>query len=132
MKARLQHSPRDVPPAAGEVAVLPRAARRRTRRFPVVLVVVLAGAGFAHAETPQELLERYNCNFCHSDNEARTGPAFSDVAARYRGNPQAVAILTATVRKGTHGSGPWHMPPHPEVSDADAATMVRYILSVRQ
>lgn len=29
------------------------------------------------------------------------------------------------------GEGPWHMPPHPEVSDADARRMVRYILSLQ-
>jgi cytochrome c551/c552 len=34
--------------------------------------------------------------------------------------------------KGSHGNGPWHMPPHPEVSDADAKAMVRYILSLKK
>jgi len=29
-------------------------------------------------------------------------------------------------------NGPWRMPPHPEVSQADAREMVRYILSLKK
>jgi len=130
MNARLDRVPRDVPSGAGDWAALPRHGRGRRRICLIGLVAALTGAGFAQAEAPQVLLERYNCTFCHSDNEARTGPAFSEVAAKYRAEPQAVARLAAAVKKGAHGNGPWHMPPHPEVSDADAAAMVRYILSV--
>jgi cytochrome c551/c552 len=32
---------------------------------------------------------------------------------------------------GAHSGGPWHMPPHPEVSKADAVTMARYILAIK-
>jgi cytochrome c len=95
----------------------------------LILVVAMSAAGAVQAQAPQ-LLQKYKCYFCHADNEPKTGPAFVDVAAKYRGNAQANAILAATVRKGTHGNGPWHMPPHPEVSQADAKQMVRYILSL--
>jgi cytochrome c len=84
------------------------------------------------AQGPQVLLQYYKCNVCHAERETRTGPAYVDVAARYRGDPKAAAMLTATVRQGAHGAGPWHMPPHPEVSAADARAMVRYILSLRE
>jgi cytochrome c len=88
--------------------------------------------GSARAQAPQILLQQYKCYICHADDESKTGPAYTDVATRYRGNPQAVAILTAAIRKGAHGSGPWHMPPHPEVSQADAKRMVYYILSLKK
>jgi cytochrome c len=97
----------------------------------LILAVIVSAAGVARAQPPQ-LLQQYKCYFCHADNEAKTGPAFVDVAARYKGKSQAVAILAATVKKGSHGNGPWHMPPHPEVSDADAKAMVRYILSLKK
>jgi len=97
-------------------------------------LVLVAAASFAipaaAAEAPQALLERHSCYICHADKEARTGPAFVDIAARYRGNAQAPALLTASVRNGVRGGGPWHMPPHPEISIDDASTMVRYILSL--
>jgi cytochrome c len=91
---------------------------------------VMFTVGVATAQAPEVLLQHYKCYICHSDHETKTGPAYVDVAAKYRGNPQSVSIVAAVVRKGAHGSGPWHMPPHPEVSDADAKKMARYILSV--
>ena len=97
----------------------------------LILAVVISAAGAAYAQAPL-LLQQYKCYYCHADNEAKAGPAFVDVGAAYRGKPQAVTVLVATVRKGTHGSGPWHMPPHPEVSEADAKQMVRYILSLKK
>ena len=97
----------------------------------LILAAVISAAGVAHAQAPLKL-QQYKCYYCHADNEAKAGPAFADVAAAYRGKPHAVAALVATVRKGSHGNGPWHMPPHPEVSEADAKLMVRYILSLKQ
>jgi cytochrome c len=101
------------------------------RIVSLILAVIVSAAGVARAQAPV-LLQQYKCYFCHADNEAKAGPAFVDVAARYKGKSQAVTILAATVKKGSHGGGPWHMPPHPEVSDADAKVMVRYILSLKE
>ena len=92
----------------------------------------LVAVGTAHAQDPKVLLQRYNCYVCHADNETRTGPAYIEVAERYRGNRKAASVLTAVVRQGAHGAGPWHMPPHPEVPEADARKMVRYILSLKK
>lgn len=95
-----------------------------------VFTVALWAAGLAQAQTPQSLLQQNNCYLCHADRETKTGPAYVDVAAKYRGKADAVEVVAATVRKGAHGGGPWHMPPHPEISRADALTMSRYILTV--
>ena len=86
----------------------------------------------ARAEDPQAMLQRYKCDACHAERETRTGPAFIEVAAKYRDDPKAAAALAAEVKRGAHGSGPWHMPPHQEVSDADARAIVQYILSLRE
>ena len=92
---------------------------------------LLAAPG-ALAQAPQALLKKYRCDVCHAEREAKTGPAYVDVAAKYRGDRKAFAALTAEVKRGAHGAGPWHMPPHPEVSEKDAKAMVRYILSLRE
>jgi cytochrome c len=84
----------------------------------------------ATAQAPQDLLQQYKCYVCHADTESKAGPAYVDVAAKYAGNRQAVTIIAKFVRQGSHRGGPWHMPPHPEVSDADAKKMARYILSL--
>jgi cytochrome c len=104
----------------------------RARMHLVMLVALSSLAGMAQAASPQALLQRYKCDICHARDQVRTGPAYVDVAAKYRGNAQAPARLEAAVRSGAHGSGPWPMPPHPEVSAADARTMVRYILSLKK
>jgi len=83
----------------------------------LVLMAALSAAGVAQADDPVSKLQHYKCYVCHANDETRTGPAYVDVAARYRGNPKAVAILEAAIKRGAHGSGPWHMPPHPEVSN---------------
>lgn len=101
-------------------------------RVYMVLFAIMSAIGVARAQAPQVLLQQHKCYTCHADDETKTGPAYVDVAAKYRGNPQAVAIVAAVVRKGARGGGPWHMPPHPEISDADAKKMVRYILSLEQ
>jgi cytochrome c len=98
----------------------------------LALTAGLLSIGEAQAQAPQVLMQQYKCYICHADDEFKTGPAYADVAAKYKGNPEAVAILSSTIRKGAHGTGPWHMPPHPEVSDADARKMARYILSLRK
>jgi cytochrome c len=114
-------------------APLPIAAHRvRVKAIGLLLLAPLALAGGMVHASPQALLEHYRCYVCHAEQETRTGPAFVDVATRYRGDARAESRLVPEVRKGTHGSGPWHMPPHPEVSSADAGTMVRYILSLRK
>jgi cytochrome c len=112
-----------------------RAIGIRPKRGALVVAVALSAASTALAQTqaqtpPPDLLRQHKCYFCHADNEAKAGPAFVDIAAAYKGNAQATSALVAAIRKGGNGSGPWHMPPHPEVSETEAKAMVRYILSL--
>ena len=51
------------------------------------------------APPPAVLLQSYKCYICHTNDESKTGPAYADVAARYRNNPRAVSILIATIKK---------------------------------
>jgi len=97
--------------------------------FLLALTALMSTIGVAAAQTPQELLQHYKCYACHADTETKAGPAYVDVAAKYAGTRQAITIVAGFLRKGAHGSGPWHMPPHPEISASDAHTMARYILS---
>ncbi|HEV2219886.1 MAG TPA: c-type cytochrome [Casimicrobiaceae bacterium] len=90
------------------------------------------GAAHAHDERAVALLHQYRCYVCHANSEPKAGPAYADVAAFYKGKAGAQSRVAAVIRNGAHGAGPWHMPPHPEVSRADARTMARYILSLRR
>jgi cytochrome c len=96
----------------------------------VAALAALGPIGSAQGADAPVLLDKYKCYICHS--EAKAGPAFGDVAKAYRGNRNAESSVVAIIKKGAHGSGPWRMPPHPEVSDAEAKTMARYILSLKR
>ena len=96
-----------------------------------VLTAGMLAAGHVQAEDVQALLQSYNCRLCHSDYESRTGPAYVDVATKYRGKKNAASTIVALIRKGVHGEGPWPMPPLPEVSPADARRIAEYILSLK-
>jgi len=101
----------------------------------LVTIALAAGilvGGAAEAQDVRSLLKTYNCNICHADHETKTGPAYVDVAAKYRNNPKAVSILVAVIRKGVHGEGPWPMPPLPEVPPDDAKKIAEYVLSLKR
>lgn len=116
----------------------PRKTCSRSSHWLAGLAVVcgVSVACAAHAQEEREravaLLHQYKCYVCHADTEAKAGPAYADVAAWYEGVADAQSRVAAVIGKGARGAGPWHMPPHPEVSKADAKTMARYILSVRR
>ncbi len=98
-------------------------------RSAAIAGIALLAAGVAYADDAPALLEQYKCTLCHGDNEAKAGPAFSDIAKAHRGDPRAAATLAAIIRHGSRSGGPWHMPPHPEIPDAEMKVVVRYILS---
>jgi cytochrome c len=85
-----------------------------------------------HDQDVESLLQTHDCRLCHADRETKTGPAYVDVADKYHGNPDAESSLVNVIRKGARGAGPWHMPPHPEVSPAEAKRIAEYILSLKR
>ena len=101
---------------------------------PCLLVAVLLAAGSAVAQERDApaLIEHYGCSLCHADREPTAGPSWAEIAAKYRAHPRAAALLTEVVKKGKHGDVLWPMPPMPEVTDADAKRIVRYVLEQKQ
>ena len=80
------------------------------------------------------LVGKSDCLTCHKINEASTGPAYADVAARYAGaSDTTITRLAYTIIKG--GSGQWGavpMTPHPGISEDDAKQMVKYVLLLKK
>lgn len=79
------------------------------------------------------LIEASDCRTCHQDNAKVIGPAYTEVAKKYPNTPENVKMLAGKVIAG--GKGNWGeipMTAHPNVSQADAEEMVRYILSMKQ
>lgn len=71
-----------------------------------------------------------NCMACHAVDKKLVGPAYKDVAAKYKGDKTAADKLAAKVMKG--GSGVWGaipMPANTQVNDAEAKKLVAWVLS---
>jgi cytochrome c len=107
------------------------------KRHGIALAVVLFAAGNAHAAldnaAAQALMHRDGCAACHAIDKNVVGPAYQDVAAKYRGDKDALAKLSNKVKRG--GSGVWGsipMPPNTQVSDADIKNLVDWILTLKK
>ncbi len=77
------------------------------------------------------LISKMDCKSCHSVTEKVIGPAFIQVAQKYKGDPAAPARLLKKIISG--GAGVWGdaiMAPHPTLADADGKAIVKYILSL--
>ena len=96
----------------------------------VLAVSMFAVAGAAQASA--DLIKKYNCVACHADARKLVGPAYKDVAAKYGKDGGAAEKLAKKIKSGGAGVwGPIPMPAHPQVSDADALTMAKYILTIK-
>jgi cytochrome c len=85
----------------------------------------------AMADTGADLAKKNNCMSCHGVDKKIIGPAFKDVAKKYKGNADAVALLSKKVKDGGSGVwGPIPMSPNKTISDADIKVMVEYVLSL--
>ena len=73
-----------------------------------------------------------NCMACHMVERKVLGPAFKDVAAKYKDTKGAVDLLADKIVKGGTGVwGPVAMPANPQVSEADAKKLAAWVLSVK-
>ncbi|MBB5436571.1 cytochrome c [Pedobacter sp. AK017] len=110
----------------------------RTLIFSSCLAIGLFGAVTAKSQTldPKEvaagklLISKSDCFACHKPDTKLVGPAYIDIAKKYKPTDANVNLLASKVIKG--GSGTWGQVPmlaHPQVSAADAKKMVKFVLS---
>jgi len=82
------------------------------------------------AQADEALLKKHNCVACHQIDKKVVGPAYKDVAKKYKGQKDIAVKLAEKVKKGGQGAwGPVPMPPNPQVPDADIKKMVEFVLS---
>ena len=92
-------------------------------------VATAAPATAAKAPEGADLVKSAGCTACHGVTNKVVGPAFRDIGAKYAQDANAVATLVGKVKQG--GVGAWGqipMPPQPQVKDADAQVIVRWIV----
>lgn len=96
----------------------------------LMLLLVLASGASSSAFAQADLAKSKNCMACHAIGSKLVGPAYKDVAAKYAGQKDAEAKLVAKVMKGGSGVwGPVPMPANPQVSEAEAHSLVKWVLA---
>lgn len=123
------------------------------KKLALTLGLAIAAAatfGNAQAEEGLELAKKSGCLACHAVDKKVVGPAWKDVAEKYKGQTEITGTLTdGTVEKGTPkavlvkkiqkgGKGSWTqvtagvpMPPYsPRVADADIEKLVDFVLTL--
>jgi cytochrome c len=96
--------------------------------FALVGFTLVAAPAWAN----EDLAKKHACTACHAVDKKVVGPAFKDVAAKYRGNAKAEAMLVEKVKKG--GVGVWGqvpMPPNSNVPDADIKALVKWVCALK-
>ena len=96
----------------------------------LIILCVSGPVSFAYAD--YDLLVKSNCLACHYLDKRKYGPKLNEVAAKYVNDSQAAEKLAIKIKNG--GSGVWGedvMPPQPQLSDADALTLAKYVLSLK-
>jgi cytochrome c len=101
------------------------------KRF--VWVVLAASALFSGAAMANaDLAKSKNCMTCHSVASKVIGPGFKEVAAKYNGQNVEDKLVQKVVKGG---GGAWGansvMPANPQVTEAEARTLVKWILALK-
>ncbi len=108
----------------------------KARWMSISAAAVLAAGIAGPANADLELAKKSGCLACHAVDKKVVGPAWKDVAAKYKGQADAKATLIEKVKKG--GKGNWTdvtggvpMPPYsPRVADADIEKLVDFVLGL--
>jgi len=66
----------------------------------LALLAALLLPAISHAQSAQALLESKGCLGCHAIDKRVVGPAFQEVASKYRGDSGAAAKLASALKQG--------------------------------
>ena len=97
----------------------------------LTVFLALATLVSAPAFASEQLAQKGGCLACHAKDKKMMGPAFKDIAAKYKDQKDAVPHLMDKVRKG--GSGVWgQIPmaanPPEKINDADLKAVIEWVL----
>lgn len=88
----------------------------------------------ADEEAAKMLARQSNCFKCHAVSKKKDGPAWHDVAVKYKGKPNAAERLTTHITSGEKAKFPdGHEEDHPIIKTKDKAkikNLVDWILSL--
>ena len=88
-----------------------------------IVLAVAAGLAAGSAQA-QDVLKAKGCLNCHEMDKKKVGPAYKDVAAKYKDNKDAEATLVAKLKEGKG---------HPKVAatDDELKAAIKQVLSTK-
>lgn len=96
----------------------------------LLLCVLMSAFASTGAFAQADLAKAKNCMACHAVANKLVGPSYKDVAGKYTGQKGAEDKLVQKVMKGGAGVwGPVPMPANPQVSEAEARSLVKWIMA---
>ncbi len=96
----------------------------------LLLCVLMSAFASTGAYAQADLAKAKNCMACHAVANKLVGPSYKDVAAKYNGQKGAEDKLVQKVMKGGAGVwGPVPMPANPQVSEAEARSLVKWVMA---
>ena len=101
------------------------------KKLILMAAMAISATGTWASENPGLAAAKQNaCVACHGVTNKIVGPGFNEIAAKYKDNAGAEALLIGKVKSGTSGTwGPIPMPPQAHVKDADIKSIVSWILA---
>ena len=90
----------------------------------VLMVAGVLATGASYAQSGADVVKAKGCFNCHDVDKKKIGPAYKDVAAKYKGDKGAEAMLVGKLKEGKN---------HPKIgaSDAELKAAVGYVLSTK-
>ena len=83
--------------------------------------------------TGETVAAKYGCLGCHNVSIKIVGPPYQDIAAKYRGDPDAFKKVSEQIHKGGSGKwGPVIMPPFPMVTEVETKLLTGWILGQKE
>jgi cytochrome c len=98
----------------------------------IIVTLALTAATTLPAMADLALAQSKNCMACHAVANKVVGPAYKDVAAKYKADETAVDKLAAKIIKGGSGVwGPVPMPANAQVNEAEAKKLAAWVLATK-
>lgn len=92
--------------------------------------LLATGAQALDAAAAKALAAKSACLACHAVDKKLVGPSYKDVAAKHKGQADAVAKVAARIKSGGSGMyGPVPMPAQPNLKDDELKLLAEWILA---
>ena len=101
------------------------------KRITAAMIAAATAVVVTSAGANEELAKKHNCLACHTLDKKSVGPAYKEIAKKYKGQAGVEAKLADKVKKGGQGVwGPVPMPPSAAVPDGDIKALVDWIMKL--